>query len=41
MDKKWGVADCISFEIMSHFEVREALTFDEHFVQAGYQALLR
>jgi predicted nucleic acid-binding protein len=40
-DKEWGMADCISFEIMKQWEIREALAYDHHFEQAGYVALLR
>lgn len=41
MDKVWGVTDCISFVAMKDKELREALTTDRHFTQAGFQALLR
>ena len=40
-DKEWGLTDCISFVVMRQAGVQEALTFDQHFVQAGFQALLR
>jgi uncharacterized protein len=40
-DKAWGLVDCISFVVMRDFGVTEALTHDEHFVQAGFRALLR
>jgi hypothetical protein len=40
-DKDWGLVDCISFVVMRDFGVTEALTHDEHFVQAGFRALLR
>jgi hypothetical protein len=40
-DKAWGLVDCISFVVMRDFGVVEALTHDEHFVQAGFRALLR
>jgi uncharacterized protein len=39
-DKDWGLTDCSSFEIMRRKRIVQALTADEHFVQAGYQALL-
>lgn len=40
-DKEWGMTDCLSFVVMRHAGVRDALTFDQHFVQAGFEALMR
>jgi len=40
-DKEWGLTDCISFIVMEDYGLREALTSDEHFQQAGFRALLR
>jgi len=40
-DKEWGLVDCISFVVMREEQVLSALTFDQHFVQAGFQALMR
>lgn len=40
-DKEWGLVDCISFIVMREARVRQALTFDRHFVQAGSQVLMR
>lgn len=40
-DKGWGLTDCASFLIMNEEEIKEALAHDEHFVQAGFTALLR
>jgi uncharacterized protein len=39
-DKTWGMVDCVSFVVMKENRVKEALTSDKHFVQAGFQALL-
>lgn len=40
-DKEWQMTDCISFAIMRQRHLREALTGDAHFEQAGFKALLR
>ena len=40
-DKTWGLVDCISFVVMQDAGITDALTFDRHFVQAGFQALMR
>lgn len=40
-DKGWSLTDCSSFAIMEQYGIREALTFDRHFEQAGFKALLR
>ena len=39
-DKDWGLTDCVSFVLMGQQGVAEALTADQHFVQAGFRALL-
>ncbi len=39
-DKEWGLTDCLSFALMKHERVAEALTADIHFRQAGFKALL-
>lgn len=41
MDKEWGLTDCASFIVMADRGIREALTADEHFQQAGFLSLLR
>jgi predicted nucleic acid-binding protein len=40
-DKSWSLTDCASFLIMHEHDIREALTYDKHFEQAGFKALLR
>lgn len=40
-DKEWGLIDCVSFVAMADVGLSEALTFDRHFAQAGFVALLR
>lgn len=38
-DKRYSLTDCISFMVMEHSGITTALTFDKHFVQAGFQVL--
>jgi predicted nucleic acid-binding protein len=40
-DKEWGLTDCASFVIMRRRGLCEALTFDHHFEQAQFVALMR
>lgn len=40
-DKAWSLTDCISFSSMSEQGIQEALSYDQHFEQAGFRALLR
>lgn len=40
-DKEWKLTDCISFAVMQGEGLREALTADHHFEQAGFTALLK
>ena len=40
-DKEWGLTDCISFVVMSDQNLTDAMTTDRHFIQAGFQALMR
>jgi len=39
-DKTWGMVDCYSFVVMKKRRVKYALTFDEHFRQAGFETPL-
>jgi hypothetical protein len=39
-DKEWSLTDCISFVVMGQYGLKEALTGDRHFQQAGFEALL-
>jgi len=38
-DKELGLTDCASFLIMRERGISQALNSDDHFVQAGFQAL--
>ena len=38
-DKAWGLVDCISFVVMREAGIHQALAFDQHFVQAGFETL--
>ena len=40
-DKSWGLVDCFSFVVMKQHKIGQALTFDRHFTQAGFQALMK
>jgi uncharacterized protein len=41
LDKTWGLVDCISFVVMREHGIIDALTYDKHFVEAGFRALMR
>jgi len=38
-DKEFSFTDCTSFALMKREKLREALTTDRHFKQAGFQVL--
>jgi uncharacterized protein len=40
-DKAWSLTDCISFIIMQDHILRDALTGDHHFEQAGFNVLMK
>lgn len=40
-DKDWSLTDCISFVVMEERGLKDALTGDHHFEQAGFKALLK
>jgi uncharacterized protein len=39
-DKEWNWIDCVSFELMERRGLREALSLDHHFAQAGFILLV-
>jgi predicted nucleic acid-binding protein len=41
VDKAWSLTDCASFLLMTQRGIQDSLAHDEHFAQAGFNALLR
>lgn len=39
-DKDWSLTDCVSFVVMEREGLRDALTTDRHFDQAGFNVLM-
>jgi len=35
-DKTWGLVDCLSFVVMKQHQISVVLSFDRHFIQAGF-----
>jgi uncharacterized protein len=40
-DQAWSFTDCVSFRTMKHLRLRDALTKDGHFREAGFVVLLQ
>ena len=40
-DQAWSFTDCLSFRIMKELRLRDALTKDGHFREAGFAVLLK
>src|SRR5690242_20723066 len=40
-DQAWSFTDCVSFRVMKQLRLRDALTKDEHFHEAGFTVMLR
>jgi predicted nucleic acid-binding protein len=40
-DKDWSLTDCISIVVAKDLGIRQVFTTDRHFIQAGFEILLR
>lgn len=38
-DKSYSFTDCLSFLVMERLGIQQVLTFDKHFIQAGFKVL--
>ena len=38
-DKTWSLVDCISIVVMREADISQVLSFDRHFIQAGFTVL--
>ncbi len=41
MDKEWGMTDCVSMTLMTEQAIDRIFTADSHFVQAGFEILVK
>jgi len=41
LDKEWSLCDAVTFLLMAQHGIRDALTTDHHFEQAGFVRLLK
>ncbi len=41
LDQSWSLTNCASFCVMNKQNILDALAYDKHFIQAGFNALLR
>ena len=39
-DKNWSLTDCLSFTVMERRQLKQALTTDHHFQQAGFEPVM-
>lgn len=39
LDKHWSLVDCMSFIVMSEFNIQHAISTDHHFEQARFQLI--
>jgi uncharacterized protein len=40
-DKEWGMTDCISITVMKENKLNVSFTTDNHFIQAGFEIVLK
>ena len=39
-DQQWKLVDCLYFVVMEHYGVKQVLSFNRHFAQAGFRVLM-